>query len=324
MLILTTLILISCTREDGTLPRIWIDSPREGISLPVDQPVTIYSHAYSGKGVAEVVLSVDGAAYSRTSPGEEGVNFSDFQQEWLPPGEGIYIIQLVAYNSEGERSTPATLSITVGKQVAVEQPPESEMDPPEIEQDPICPPQVTATTNANCRSGPGEVYPVIRTLSSGEMAQVTGRSEDGYWWVIDTPNASGTCWIWEELVSLSTDTCQVAAVKAPLPPQDQDAPPAPQPAVPANGLTLDCRSTQNLVWIPVEDTSGIAGYYVKLEKEISAGNWQVINQWGPVSGKQIEVPVECGVPHRWAVRAEDKAGNFSPWSANSKFTVNLD
>jgi len=116
----------------------------------------------------------------------------------------------------------------------------------------------------------------------------------------------------------------VAVIDTPPPPQDQEPPPVPNPQVPASGLSLTCRSTQNLTWLPVEDKSGIAGYSVKLDKEVSPGNWQSVNNWESVQGKQLQAPVECGVKHRWAVRAEDGAGNFSSWSAYSNFIIELD
>jgi hypothetical protein len=106
-------------------------------------------------------------------------------------------------------------------------------------------------------------------------------------------------------------------------PQDTTPPPVPSPMVPANGLELTCRAKQVLVWLPVSDPSGIAGYYVKLEQQISASQWQSVRGWGPVTGKQVEADVQCGGIYRWTVRAEDGAGNFSDWSAWSQFSVAL-
>lgn len=324
ILFLASLVLISCTQETELLPRVWVDSPREGAAISSAQPVLVHSHAFARAGIAEVVLSVDGQPYTRSVPVEEGADFSEFQQEWLPPGDGTYILQLVAYDHEGVMSNPATLTVRIGEISVVESVPDDSTITPVVEQVSICPPEVTAKTNSYCRSGPGEVYPELTILSNGETASVSGQSEDGYWWVIDRPDTSGTCWIWEELVTISTDTCTVAIVDTPLPPQDNQAPPVPSPQVPANGLSLTCRSTQNLVWLPVEDQSGIAGYTVKLEEEISPGNWQSVNRWETIQGKQVQVPVECGIKHRWAVRAADGVGNRSSWSAYSNFIVELE
>jgi len=78
-----------------------------------------------------------------------------------------------------------------------------------------------------------------------------------------------------------------------------------------------------LVWLPVDDPSGIAGYYVKLELEVKPGAWQSAGGYGPVSGKKVDVNVNCGVRYRWMVRAQDGAGNISDWSAPSYFSITL-
>lgn len=112
---------------------------------------------------------------------------------------------------------------------------------------------------------------------------------------------------------------------APPPPQeDTTPPPVPSPAVPANGLELSCRSKQTLVWVPVSDDSGgPVVYYVKLERQVTPGNWQSVRGWGPVSGKQVEADVQCGVIYRWTVRDQDGADNYSDWSSWSHFSIRL-
>jgi hypothetical protein len=110
----------------------------------------------------------------------------------------------------------------------------------------------------------------------------------------------------------------------PPPPQDTTPPPVPSPAVPANGLEIDCKSSQTLVWIPVNDDSGgPVVYYVKLERQVTPGNWQSVGGWGPVSGKQVDASVQCGLYYRWTVRAQDGAGNYSDWAPWSQFSISL-
>ncbi len=115
----------------------------------------------------------------------------------------------------------------------------------------------------------------------------------------------------------------ISPTSPPPPAADTTPPPAPSPAVPANGLELSCRSTQTLAWLPVDDPSGITGYYVKLERESTPGNWQSEGGYGPVSGKQVDANVRCGGVYRWMVRAQDGAGNFSNWASPSYFSVTL-
>ncbi|MBI9050436.1 MAG: hypothetical protein JEZ00_13525 [Anaerolineaceae bacterium] len=107
-------------------------------------------------------------------------------------------------------------------------------------------------------------------------------------------------------------------------PVDNQGPPAPIPAVPANGLELGCRSTQTLAWQPVSDPSGIDGYYVKVELVSGTGDWQSAGGYGPISGKQVDISVDCGIKYRWMVRAQDGAGNFSDWSSKSEFIIILE
>ena len=110
---------------------------------------------------------------------------------------------------------------------------------------------------------------------------------------------------------------------SPPPAADTTPPPVPTPAIPASGLELTCRTTQTLVWIPVTDPSGIDGYYVKIERESTPGNWVSAGSYGLVGGKQVDVPVDCGGRYRWMVRAQDGASNYSGWSAASAFSVSL-
>jgi hypothetical protein len=108
-----------------------------------------------------------------------------------------------------------------------------------------------------------------------------------------------------------------------LVPADTTAPPVPTPVVPADGLVLSCRATQVLNWTPVSDPSGINGYYVHLQYESTADNWVTVDTWGPLSDKQVEVPVNCGGIYRWQVRVQDGVGNMSNWSTFFYFSVDL-
>ncbi|MBN1815112.1 MAG: hypothetical protein JXA14_24985, partial [Anaerolineae bacterium] len=79
---------------------------------------------------------------------------------------------------------------------------------------------------------------------------------------------------------------------------------------------------QTLEWTPVDDPSGVV-YYVKLERQKTATEWDSVAGWGPLSGNQVEADVQCGGIYRWTVRAQDGVGNISAWSAYSNFSVNM-
>jgi hypothetical protein len=110
----------------------------------------------------------------------------------------------------------------------------------------------------------------------------------------------------------------------PPPAKDTTPPPVPSPAVPKDKAELSCRSSQTLAWLPVSDPSSPVSYYVKLELQVKKGQWQSAGGWGPVSGKQVDVGVQCGGIYRWMVRAQDGAGNASDWSSWSYFSVSLE
>ncbi len=361
----------SCVRESSSGPRAWIDSPRGGATIPVGSLITVVSHAYAREGIAEIVLYVNGEAYQRAAPAEAGAAFSEFGQEWLPTQPGTYSLQVRAYDINGDTGNPATISVNVASEAIAEvaapelpEEPPTATNTPEISETPsvtpvisdtptltatptemppqaLCPPQATALKNSNCRAGPGSAYDITGSLSQGNSSTVVGRNNESSWWVIERPGGSGNCWIWAELVELSSNECDIPIVAAPplpptdtptptltltftptSPPPDTTPPPVPAPQSPANGAVLACTATVTLSWSAVSDDSGIATYYIKLEKEISPGNWQSAGGYTS-SNTQVDVPVDCGIVYHWAVRAEDNAGNISDWSAFSQFAVNL-
>jgi len=106
---------------------------------------------------------------------------------------------------------------------------------------------------------------------------------------------------------------------------DTTPPPAPSPQVPANGLTLSCRSWQDLSWQPVSDPSGIAEYQVQAERHSGDNNWQSVSgsTYTGIGGKTMNLSVECGWTYRWRVRAVDGEGNVGSWSGWSTFIDSL-
>lgn len=200
----------------------------------------------------------------------------------------------------------------------------------------VCPPVATVLISANCRTGPGSDYPEVVSLAEGQGVTVVGRNTDSSWWVVENHQGFGTCWVWGELVSLSTDTCDVPIVVAPppptptltptttptpTPPEDTIPPPVPMPITPEDGAWFGQVYSVTLNWTEVNDESGIATYDVVLESSKTAEDWQPDGFYS-TSTNSIEVPVKCGGYYfRWAVRAEDGAGNLGDWSSFSIFGV---
>ncbi|MBI3760877.1 MAG: SH3 domain-containing protein [Chloroflexi bacterium] len=81
---------------------------------------------------------------------------------------------------------------------------------------PLGPPFITVTTDANVRTGPGQVYPVLGGLKKGATANVLGQDAAKTWFVIVFPAATdGRGWIWGKLVTLGGDTSNIPIVAAP-------------------------------------------------------------------------------------------------------------
>jgi uncharacterized protein YraI len=85
-------------------------------------------------------------------------------------------------------------------------------------------PLVNATQNANCRSGPSIDYDIISSLLEGQSAEITGRSADGGWWVIDPGIGGKTCWIAGSVVQVSGDVSGVIVIAAPPLPVTGESP----------------------------------------------------------------------------------------------------
>lgn len=67
-------------------------------------------------------------------------------------------------------------------------------------------PQVTVSENTNCRVGPGKVYDYIGALLVGEKATIVAKNADESYWVIENPDANGTCWLWGYYATVSGNT----------------------------------------------------------------------------------------------------------------------
>lgn len=363
VLILTLFTLLggalSCASVE-TSPRAWIDFPRDGARVSMDTPITVISHAYAREGVAEVMLSVNGEPYRREALPQPGVSitgtvsFTSTTQLWLPQEPGVYVLQVRAYDTRGEVSNTATVAVRVVGEVIP-----TATETPTSTPTPISPPIETPTGTVTVTPTVTPTSTLTPTPTFTPTPSVTPTpipSAEVSFWVEQDTITSGECTVlhWDvehatgvyldgegvaghatrqvcptntttynlhvEAPSGTVDRSVTVTVSAPV---DTTPPPAPTPQVPADGLALSCRSSQTLAWLPVSDPSGILGYYVKLEREVTPGNWQSIGGWGPLSDKQVNVPVDCGLYYRWTVRAQDGAGNYSDWSGWSHFSVML-
>jgi uncharacterized protein YgiM (DUF1202 family) len=100
--------------------------------------------------------------------------------------------------------------------------------------------------NTNCRSGPGELYPVLLVLRAGQSVDIVGRSAEGNYWVVNRPDQSGTCWAWGEYATASGSIESVDRLAAP--PTVTPSPPTAPRALLYNFVCSFNETTTNLTW----------------------------------------------------------------------------
>lgn len=81
-------------------------------------------------------------------------------------------------------------------------------------------PEVTVSTNTNCRTGPGLAYQIIGALVIGQKGIVVGKNSATGYWIINNPGSTGTCWLFPQYATVSGDTSKL---------QEYAIPPTPTP-----------------------------------------------------------------------------------------------
>jgi hypothetical protein len=138
----------------------------------------------------------------------------------------------------------------------------------------------------NVREGPGQGYPIITQVSSGQQLQALGRSTDGNWWQVCCVNGA-VGWLASQYATpidpvggLPLLTPQAPVMPAPiinLVPTLTPTPPPPTPAVPTPTLEFAvirqeqfAEQTTPRLYAFVEDTtlySGAGGYRMRVRKD---------------------------------------------------------
>ena len=171
----------------------------------------------------------------------------------------LYVLLIVVLSAcnlpsgQGNQEQPgeADLALTITAQALLLQPGSSDSQPPAGPAATATPeftatpgptstpsvPQVSVTTNTNCRTGPGIVYDLIDALLIGQTAEVVGKNSSvPNYWVIKRLNGSGTCWLWGEYATVSGNTANLPEYPVPATPTPSPTPTAtltPTPSIPA-------------------------------------------------------------------------------------------
>jgi len=105
-------LLLSCA-PPGEVARTWIDFPRDNSTAPSGSVGQVIAFAYAPGGVAEILLSVDGATVARQSPNSPGAPLAGLNYDWLTADEGSHRLEVVVIDSQGAASAPASVTVNV-------------------------------------------------------------------------------------------------------------------------------------------------------------------------------------------------------------------
>ncbi len=334
----------ACSSKAAGRLQAWIDSPADGATVPAGLPAPVACRATAPKGLAEVLLSVDGAPY-RSMPVAGEAAACAVTIDWLPAAPGSYTLQVTAYDKTGAGSSPAAIIVKVEGTASVEPTgtPPAEATATET----LAPaPDATATPTAYVQPGAPTPtpepsitptpFPTPRYWMSvapsrirpGECATLQWHVENAAAVYLDGEEVAGEG---SKKVCPTETTTYALHIEAPsgnrdpwvrVDVQDETAPPIPKPKSPGDGQTVRatrCPTKLTLEWLAVTDPSGVE-YQVQMMWS-DGGVWRDVGEWGPITGTTHTVGLECSKAYRWRVRARDGAGNVSGWSTSIDFKL---
>ncbi|TFH33624.1 MAG: SH3 domain-containing protein [Anaerolineales bacterium] len=271
VLLVISIILAGCNFNLGSAgsgPRAWIDAPLEGSVLEPGQ-VLVQSHVSDAAGVVEVALIVNGAQIRVDSPTGADIPITSINQAWDASLPGDYTLEILPKNSAGEvgrslpihvrvaGSPPSPTSIPVIVATLTPVPSPTFTPTPTVE----TPPLAHLTSNANCRSGPGTVYPVSSSFVAGTELAIVGRNDASTWLVVKTPGGSTQCWISITTVEAIVAVADFLVLIAPPTPTSMPVPPMAPTALAITART--CSSETYAVTLHWSDNAdNEAGYHI--------------------------------------------------------------
>jgi hypothetical protein len=358
------LLLAACSGQlaSNTL-QVWIDVPTDGLRVPVDRAVHIEGHASYSGGIARVEIWVNGEPHLvQEDPPTRG-NLAHFDQMWVPPGAGEYIVEVKAIGADGAESAPDVVRLYVGEAVAEATPtlaptPEGEVEPtsaftPTLEATEALtptatfpPPTRTPTPTSPPPAAIIEFWADAGEIDAGKCTKLHWRVENVQAVFLDGGGVVGTgsrevcpCETMTYVLSVTLldgaktersvtikvkGSCAMPTTKPTVSPPDTTPPSVPSVASPTGGAVLDCDEV-TLDWNSVSDPSTIAEYRVQVELQVTPGNWDPVSgsPWNGLSETELELTLDCGGFYRWRVKAVDGVGNGSDFSAWAEFSINL-
>jgi len=113
LMLLAAGVLAGCGAREGSSPHVWIDAPLNG-SQREWGTIQVMSHSSCEDGIREVALLVNGQEYRRDDSPDANATLVTIVQPWVPPSDGQYTLQVIAYTRGRVASDPATVQVTIG------------------------------------------------------------------------------------------------------------------------------------------------------------------------------------------------------------------
>jgi hypothetical protein len=332
--------LSACTgasQSGGTL--VWIDVPTSDLTFKQGEPISIEGYASSPDGVDRVEILVDTKIHEQIVNLPQEGRLVSYQSSWTPSKPGVYVIFAIAYGANGIASEPDSTIIRVGEKADVQNfetitptstnTPTVEISPTPTSTSTMIPETViqfwadpTSIKAGACTTLQWRTENVQKVIFGGIEQPFSGKEQvclcKSATYPLTVTMLDGT--IAKPYVNVEV----VGMCETPVP-SDTTPPPAPSQAVPSDGQSIACKSSQSLVWLPVSDPSGIEEYQVQAQRSSDQKTWKAV-PGSPINGikdKKTTIPVECGWYYRWKVRAIDGKGNVGPWSGWSRFSITL-
>lgn len=333
--------LAGCGPQSGTNGMlVWLDVPVDGLILEEIQPIKIEGHASSRKAIARIEISINDSLWQVVENPPCQNNLCSFSVTWQAEKSGTYTIGALAFDANGQGSTPDEATINIGNNevldISVTPPPTSTFTPtlvhtPTHTSTPTITPTITPTSipqpliqfwaepaqvdAGKCTNIRWNVSNVKSVVFGGIEQPLIGNDEECP--CVDKTYTLTVTHLDSHVETRSLNVKVNGSCVSPIPP-------APTPVVPTNGASLTCRASQSLTWLPVDVPGGISEYQVEIQKSANNFTW-VAYPGSPVTGlldKTTNIAVECGWYYRWRVRAVS-SGGAGPWSAWSYFAVQL-
>lgn len=199
------------TTQVNTKPVVTILTPANGSEHRVNTELLVSANVRDTVGVTRVTMTANGTPVKNVaSASPQGDLDKNVVLNYTPLVAGEVTLQVTAYRGE-VASDPASITVRIGSTqptattgVVVTQGPVINPN------DPTC--RALINNPLNFRSGPGTNYPILATLTQGQIIPVTGRLGDNSWYQLNLGNFG---WVSSQYVSLYGAYCVNVPIIAP-------------------------------------------------------------------------------------------------------------